>query len=62
MNLFKQIILYLRFVVRRLVDDRCLTVAGSLTYTILLALVPNIYSGAYTYFGRAGYPAVYCTA
>ena len=40
MNLFKQIILYLRFVVRRLVDDRCLTVAGSLTYTSLLALVP----------------------
>ena len=40
MTLFKQIILYLRFVVRRLVDDRCLTVAGSLTYTSLLALVP----------------------
>ena len=40
MNLFRQIFLYLRFVVRRLVDDRCLTVAGSLTYTSLLALVP----------------------
>ena len=40
MNLFKPIFLYLRFVARRLVADRCLTVAGSLTYTSLLALVP----------------------
>ena len=31
---------YLRFVARRAVEDRCLTVAGSLTYTSLLALVP----------------------
>ena len=31
---------YLRFVARRFVEDRCLTVAGSLTYTSLLALVP----------------------
>jgi membrane protein len=38
--LFKQIVEYLRFVARRLVEDRCLTVAGSLTYTTLLALVP----------------------
>ena len=28
MSLLKQIFLYLRFVARRLVDDRCLTVAG----------------------------------
>jgi membrane protein len=38
--LFKQIFEYLRFVVRRFVQDRCLMVAGSLTYTTLLALVP----------------------
>jgi len=31
---------YVRFVVRRFVEDRCLMVAGSLTYTTLLALVP----------------------
>jgi membrane protein len=31
---------YLRFVARRCVEDRCLTVAGSMTYTSLLALVP----------------------
>lgn len=31
---------HLRFVARRFVDDRCLMVAGSLTYTSLLALVP----------------------
>ena len=31
---------YARFVVRRFVEDRCLMVAGSLTYTSLLALVP----------------------
>jgi membrane protein len=38
--LFKQILEYLRFIARRFVEDRCLTVAGSLTYTTLLALVP----------------------
>ena len=31
---------YAHFVVRRFVEDRCLMVAGSLTYTSLLALVP----------------------
>ena len=31
---------YARFVGRRLVEDRCLMIAGSLTYTSLLALVP----------------------
>ena len=31
---------YARFVARRFVEDRCLMVAGSLTYTTLLALVP----------------------
>ncbi len=31
---------YVRFVSRRVVEDRCLMVAGSLTYTSLLALVP----------------------
>ena len=31
---------YARFVVRRFAEDRCLMVAGSLTYTSLLALVP----------------------
>lgn len=31
---------YARFVARRVVEDRCLMVAGSLTYTSLLALVP----------------------
>lgn len=31
---------YARFVGRRFVEDRCLMVAGSLTYTSLLALVP----------------------
>ena len=31
---------YARFVARRFVEDRCLMVAGSLTYTSLLALVP----------------------
>lgn len=38
--MFKQIIEYLRFIARRFVEDRCLMVAGSLTYTTLLALVP----------------------
>ncbi|MEI6738027.1 MAG: YihY family inner membrane protein, partial [Pseudomonadota bacterium] len=31
---------YLRFLTRRIVENRCLTVAGSLTFTTLLALVP----------------------
>ena len=31
---------YARFVGRRLIEDRCLMIAGSLTYTSLLALVP----------------------
>ena len=31
---------YFAFVARRVVEDRCLTVAGSLTFTTLLALVP----------------------
>lgn len=39
-TLLKQILAYLRFVARRLVEDRCLMVAGSLTFTSLLALVP----------------------
>ncbi len=38
--MLKKIIDYLRFIARRFVEDRCLTVAGSLTYTTLLALVP----------------------
>lgn len=40
MKFLIQLFHYLRFVVRRAVEDRCLTVAGSLTYTSLLALVP----------------------
>ncbi len=39
-KLLTKIIEYLRFIARRFVEDRCLTVAGSLTYTTLLALVP----------------------
>jgi membrane protein len=39
-NLLKNLIAYLRFVAKRLVEDRCLMVAGSLTFTTLLALVP----------------------
>lgn len=31
---------YLQFLARRIVEDRCLTIAGSLTFTTLLALVP----------------------
>ncbi len=38
--MLRQIFSYLSFVVRRFFDDRCLTIAGSLTYTSLLALVP----------------------
>ncbi len=40
MKFLIQLVHYLRFVARRAVEDRCLTVAGSLTYTSLLALVP----------------------
>ena len=40
MNFLDQSWIYLRFVARRFVADRCLMVAGSLTYTSLLALVP----------------------
>lgn len=40
MNLPRQILAYARFVIRRFVEDRCLMVAGSLTFTSLLALVP----------------------
>ena len=36
----KHTIEYVHFVGRRLVEDRCLMIAGSLTYTSLLALVP----------------------
>ena len=39
-KIFKQTFEYTRFVARRFVEDRCLMVAGSLTYTSLLALVP----------------------
>lgn len=39
-KLLKQTFDYARFVSRRFVEDRCLMVAGSLTYTTLLALVP----------------------
>ncbi len=38
--MLRQTFSYLRFVVRRFFDDRCLMIAGSLTYTSLLALVP----------------------
>lgn len=38
--MFKRLWVYLRFVARRFVEDRCLMIAGSLTYTSLLALVP----------------------
>ncbi len=40
MKFFKQLGYYARFVAKRFVEDRCLMVAGSLTYTSLLALVP----------------------
>jgi membrane protein len=36
----RTVAVYLAFVARRFVEDRCLTVAGSLTFTTLLALVP----------------------
>lgn len=37
---FRSLVSYALFVSRRIVEDRCLTVAGSLTFTTLLALVP----------------------
>ena len=40
MKFFDQLWHYVHFVARRFVEDRCLMVAGSLTYTSLLALVP----------------------
>ena len=40
MKILKQTFEYARFVASRFVEDRCLMVAGSLTYTSLLALVP----------------------
>lgn len=40
MKFFNQLWIYLRFVARRFIKDRCLMVAGSLTYTSLLAIVP----------------------
>lgn len=39
-TMLKETIEYARFVGHRCVQDRCLMVAGSLTYTSLLALVP----------------------
>ncbi len=39
-NTLSNLLQYLRFVARRFVEDRCSMVAGSLTYTTLLALVP----------------------
>ena len=39
-TILKQTAEYARFVSRRVAEDRCLMVAGSLTYTTLLALVP----------------------
>ena len=39
-TMLKETVEYARFVGRRFVEDRCLMVAGSLTYTSLLALVP----------------------
>ncbi len=40
LNFFRNGVAYSAFVVGRIVRDRCLTVAGSLTFTTLLALVP----------------------
>ncbi|MFO0326254.1 MAG: YihY family inner membrane protein, partial [Burkholderiales bacterium] len=40
MNLLRNSVAYAVFVAGRIVRDRCLTVAGSLTFTTLLALVP----------------------
>lgn len=40
--MFKQLIRYLQFVANRFFEDRCLTIAGSLTYTTLVAVVPML--------------------
>jgi membrane protein len=40
LDFFQTLVAYARFLARRIVADRCLTVAGSLTFTTLLALVP----------------------
>ncbi len=40
LDTWRRIVGFSRFVLRRLVDDRCLQTAGSLTYTTLLAIVP----------------------
>jgi membrane protein len=37
---FRLLLAYAQFLAKRIVHDRCLTVAGSLTFTTLLALVP----------------------
>lgn len=42
MNFLKHLVAYLRFLASRFAQDRCLMVAGSLTYTSLLALVPLV--------------------
>ena len=43
-NIFARFVIpsvdYARFLIKRIVADRCLTVAGSLTFTTLLAIVP----------------------
>ncbi len=39
-HLIQTLYSYLQFLARRIVEDRCLTIAGSLTFTTLLALVP----------------------
>ncbi len=39
-NFIQSSLSYLQFLARRIVEDRCLTIAGSLTFTTLLALVP----------------------
>ncbi|MBL0124198.1 MAG: YihY family inner membrane protein [Betaproteobacteria bacterium] len=41
MKFLDQLWAYIRFVANRFVKDRCLMVAGSLTYTSLLAIVPT---------------------
>lgn len=40
MRVVMPVVSYARFLVTRIVADRCLTVAGSLTFTTLLAIVP----------------------
>lgn len=49
-----------RFVLRRLVDDRCLQVAGSLTFTTLLAIVP-LFTITLTLFSAFPMFSVYST-